>query len=106
MLAQIAERASNFFEASERGQRLLRSGGSMKFFMGRHKKTEHELGGHRYVVIACHSDRPYFGITYGRPGKTPKEILHLYEAMGLTQDHALQGTCVSRVLDFTLAGEW
>ena len=50
VLTQIAERAANSFEASERGQGLLRNGGSLKSFMGRHKKTEHDLSGHGYVV--------------------------------------------------------
>ena len=105
VLAALAKEATNAFILTPRGKELASNDAKLEYFMGRHKKKEIELGGHRYVVMASGSDRPYFGLSYERAGGKKTELLHLYQAMGLTEDHALQTTCLARVLDHELAHE-
>ena len=68
--------------------------------MGRHQKKDIEIGGRRYVLMACGSDQSFFGLRY-----VQAELLHLYVAMGLREDHALQTTYLACVLDHRLASE-
>ena len=56
-IAELTRIAFNMYKASERGQQLAMIG-ELKTGIGNHKKQEFELGGHRYVISACDSDRP------------------------------------------------
>lgn len=63
----------------------------------RHKKEEIHIGDHCMVLAHCRSDRPAFVIR-SRADHDLKwtEIMHLYAAMGLPQQHWLQQSLLAR----------
>ena len=83
----------------------LQTHGELRPCMGHHKKHEFELGGHRYVVSQCNTDRPAFILRYQAEGSSKQqlELVHFYVAMGLSRQHSIQQMCLARVRDFTIA---
>ena len=103
----IAWRAYSLFRDTPRGATLL-ARGSLEQDVGHHKRSEMELGGYRYVTQACASERPAFLVTF-RPSSSegkphPVELLHAYNAMGLSKQHAVQQCILARLQDYALAG--
>ena len=77
--------------------------GTLRPCIGHHKNIEFELGGHRYVVSACNSDRPAFIIKLKSEELADMELLHFYNAMGLAKQKEDQQALLARVADFELA---
>jgi len=71
----------------------------------RHKKEELEVGGHRYIIAACWTDRPAFELVCesGAQGDIPRVLLHWYAAMGLAQQHLWQQTLLARCFSMKMA---
>ena len=81
-------------------QRRAGSGAVVTKRIVRHKKEDLEIGGHRYVIPACWSDRPGFEIltsdSDGSGGVEPRVVVHVYAAMGLSHQHSLQQVLLAR----------
>ena len=77
--------------------------GDVSQFLGRHKKKEVELGNARFVVEACHSDRPAVIWLMSYSDGKQIELLHFYHAMGLSRQHSSQTICLARCRNFTVA---
>ena len=60
----IAKESREQHLLTARGQWVLERGAVSPLTVVHHKRSEHELGGHRYVAATCNSDRPAFVITY------------------------------------------
>jgi hypothetical protein len=66
-----------------------------------HKRFEHEFGGSRFVVASCSSDRPAQVLEFAPNDQTkPVEIMHAYNAMGLSKQHELTQVMLVRFRDF------
>ena len=101
-IMQVARVTADSFLSSGRG-RWLRSQGRLVLNVSRHKKEDFELRGHRFLVQACHSDRPAAALVWSKEGDSDVELLHFYQAMGLAKQHPQQQMCLARVRDFYLA---
>ena len=77
--------------------------GDVSQFLGRHKKKEVEIGNARFVVEACHSDRPAVIWLMSYSDGKQVELLHFYHAMGLSRQHSSQAICLARCRNFTVA---
>jgi hypothetical protein len=64
LIALIAKELCDQYLLTARGQWVLDRGTVSPLTVVHHKRSEHELGGHRYVVATCNADRPAFVITY------------------------------------------
>jgi len=71
----------------------------------RHKKADLEIGGHRYIIPACWSDRPGFEILVadGSGHAEPRVVAHVYAAMGLSHQHSLQQVLLARTYSMEAA---
>ncbi len=98
----ISKKAICLYESSERGKQLKEIG-HLKQFTGHHKRQEYEVGGHRFIIALCTSERPYFGYSFEPDSGKPKELLHLYGAMGMTKQDDEQAVSLARVADYKLA---
>ena len=96
------EEALARYRETPRGRYLMEHG-QLLTRIGHHKNNEFEFGGHRYVVSACHSDRPAFIITFKSGELGDVELLHFYCAQGLSKQKADQQALLARVADFGLA---
>jgi hypothetical protein len=87
---------------SERGQELSRLG-TLTPREKHHKRQEHEYGGTRFVVAACCSDRPAQVLEFApNDGSKPVEIMHVYNAMGLSKQHEFVQVVLARFRDFRM----
>ena len=68
----------------------------------RHKKEDLEIGGHRYVIAACWSDRPAVEILVP-DGNEMRVVVHCYAAMGLVHQHAIQQVLLARTYSMEAA---
>jgi len=102
LIAELSRQALNRYLATSRGQ-WVKERGVVEPGVGHHKQFEVELGGHRYVVSACHSDRPAFIMKLKSAELGDMELLHFYCAMGLSKQKKDQQALLARVADFELA---
>ena len=102
LIAKMSHEALELYRATARGQ-SVEERGKLETAIGHHKNNEFELGGHRYVVSACHSDRPAFIIMLHSEELGVVELLHFYCAQGLTTQKEDQQALLARVADFELA---
>ena len=102
LLGQLVRETLTSYQASERGKHVAQSG-ELKFCVGHHKRDTFELGGHRYVVAACATDRPAFLIVLRSGQGSERELLHAYCAMGLSKQRNGQQALLARIGDFDLA---
>ena len=102
LLGQLVRETLTSYQASERGKHVAQSG-ELKFCVGHHKRDTFELGGHRYVVAACATDRPAFLIVLRSGQGSERELLHAYCAMGLSKQRDGQQSILARIVDFELA---
>ena len=108
LIADLLKRVKEKYSTSKRGKQVMQFG-SLRTGTTHHKKKEYEMGGLRFVVSACSSDRLAAVLEF-----TPKEstdgqdlkkieMLHWYVAMGLPKQHHAQKVMLCRVRDFALA---
>ena len=91
------------YAKTERG-REVQAMGALELRYVHHKRFQYELGGLRFVVAACASDRlaRVLHFTPSEEGVKPFEMMHMYNAMGLNRQHHLQETILVRLRDFAL----
>jgi len=94
----VASAALALFKRTSAYASFEDSNKKLSVFIGRHKKTEVEVGNARFVVSACQADRQAVIWKSGR-----WELLHLYSAMGLERQHPSQRTLLARCRSFTVA---
>jgi hypothetical protein len=105
LIAAIAKTARDRYLATARGQWVLAHGEVSPLTFTHHKRSEQELGGHRYVVAACAADRPAFVVTCQLEGARVRELLHFYVAQGLAKQFPDQRALLARTADFEMAHE-
>jgi hypothetical protein len=78
--------------------------GSGGLEVARHKKRHEDYGEYGMTFIAqCRSDRPAFVIKEESDDSSRPDLLHLYCAMGLPDEHALQQTLLARCKNSMMA---
>ena len=109
LIVKLFEVVKNEYLKSPRGQEVSKLG-EISDKLSNHKKKEYEMGGLRFVVSACKSDRPAATLWFTpnndaeeRGVRKPIEMLHWYVAMGLNKQHPMQQVMLCRVRDFQLA---
>ena len=106
LIALIAKESCEQYLLTARGQLVLERGTVSPLTVVHHKRSEHELGGHRYVVATCNSDRSAFVTTYQCEATAREiELLRFYVAMGLSKQHPDQKALLARTHDYKLAQE-
>ena len=100
----LGQSITSEYKASRRGQEVAEMG-TLEHRQTHHKRFEYELGGIRFVVAACGSDRPaqVLHFTPAEGSKKPFEMLHMYNAMGMSRQHHLQQVILVRIRDLALA---
>ena len=100
----LGARVTEAYMSSQRGLEVAEMG-RLEHRHAHHKRFEYELGGVRFVIAACAADRPaqvlHFSPT--EAGRNPFEMMHMYNAMGLSRQHHLQQVILVRIRDFALA---
>jgi len=107
LIGKLVDLVLQRYSASARGRVVLRLGTLSKIIV-HHKKKEYEMGGLRFIVSQCASDRPASVLLFSphadTPGLTkPIEMLHWYVAMGLNKQHPMQQVMLCRLRDFEMA---
>jgi len=107
LISKIVDLVLLQYAESKRGVEVLQLGQISKRIVN-HKKKEYEMGGLRFVVSACASDRPASSLLFIPHDDNPDvkksiELLHMYVAMGLSKQHDMQRVILCRVRDFGLA---
>ena len=97
-----------FFQASERGQRLIHLGHVLKHGICRHKKQLVDLGQDTVVMKQARSDRAAFTIEVHETNNEKDEAVitewsHSYNAMGLMFQHPMQTALLARTYNLQVA---
>ena len=104
LIAKLLREVQKRFSLSPRGGHVCQSG-VLTSHSTDHKKEENEMGGLRFVVSTCGSNRPAAVLLFTPHDSNQKaiEMLHWYVAQGWSRQHHYQRVMLCRVRDFELA---
>ena len=102
-IAKLAHAAFEKFKTTSRGVALLQLG-DLVTKVATHKREDREVGPYRMIIKECTSERPAMVIMFlhNDPSIRPVELMHLYAAMGLQDQHEVQQMLLGRFRDLTL----
>lgn len=95
-MAVITRLALKYFMATEQFKDMKDTDVQVDCCIEHHKNDEVELGGYRFMLPECSTDRPAFVIRGTYPDQTVVRLLYLYPAMGLNMQHDAQQMLLGR----------